>query len=188
MPLACVHARHACCTLRGRVPFNLGFFAEACRGLTKVHRGASVVAPVRLCAYTGWKKQNKKKTPAADKVKTTASRTLVYPTPTPPLWGPSRHICVMAPHRSRGLLVCTQCPLIGRIAKSLGGLLHVLWLGARPAPFFLVLFSVGKKHAPARRRLPVFYRGTAASVRPCFMCPGNAAGSLQPLNCLAAGP
>ena len=35
--------------------------------------------------------------------------------PSPPLLsqGPSRHISVMAPYRSRGLLVHTQCPSIG---------------------------------------------------------------------------
>lgn len=64
------------------------------------------------------KKRTTQQNPPANKVKTTASRTLVYPTPTPPLSGPSRHISVMAPHRSRGLLVCTQCPLIGRNAKE----------------------------------------------------------------------
>lgn len=64
------------------------------------------------------KKTKTKQNPPANKVKTTASRTLVYPTPTPPLSGPSRHISVMAPHRFRGLPVCTQCPLIGRNAKE----------------------------------------------------------------------
>lgn len=119
MPLACVHARHACCTLRGRSLSTLAVFREACRGLTKVHRGASVVARVRLYANMGGgEKKTKKQNLPANKVMTTASRTLVYPTPTPPLSGPSRHISVMAPHRSRGLLVCTQCPLIGRNAKE----------------------------------------------------------------------
>lgn len=143
MPLACVHARHACCTLCGR-SLSTSAFSRRLLGLNK---GTSRCFCCCLCTPLRLHGVEKEKTPPANKVKTTASRTLVYPTPTPLLSDPSRHISVMAPHRSRGLLVCTQCPLIGRIAKSLRGLIHVLWLCARPAVcvklhFFFVFFWV----------------------------------------------
>lgn len=121
MLLACVHVRHACCTLRGHSLSTSAVFREACRGLMKVHHAASVVARVRLCAYTGWRKKRKQKqnkTLLPIKSRRQRQGPWCIQTPTPPLLGPSRHIFVMAPHRSRGLLVCTQCPLIGRNAKE----------------------------------------------------------------------
>lgn len=119
MPLACVHARHACCTLRGRSLSTLAVFREACRGLTKVHRGASVVARVRFYANTGRGEKKKQKNKTFLPIKSRRQRqgpSCIQPPRL--LSGPSRHISVMAPHRSRGTLVCTQCPLIGRNAKE----------------------------------------------------------------------
>lgn len=147
------------------LPFNLGCFS---RGLPRLNEGTSrrfcccSCTPLRL---HGVEKKTTKQNPPANKVKTTASRTLVYPTPMPPLSGPSRHISVMAPHRSRGLLVCTQCPLIGRNAKESRRTVSSP-VARRSAcavceiALFFCLICGERKHAPSRWRHPVFYHGT----------------------------
>lgn len=179
------------------LPFNPQLFFARLNEGTLRRFCCRPCTPLRL--HGGREKQNKKQTeqnPPANKVKTTASRTLVYPTSTPPLSGPSGHISVMASHRSRGLLVCTQCPLIGRNAKeSRRTASHpVAWRLACAVCeislfyFYFFRFSGEKStHLHAGASLCFTTARRQASV-PLLCLPVMRREALNPLNCLAAGP